>query len=233
MNITIVTNHDGKSGIGILENIDFLINIRNLIRGFVDGRVKKIRATAEYFEKNQEIKHDLSEPMFEYLSGLTQLITTALETVEDGISVENGYIKSLFKERNSFLLIKVHLILQALLWLYIETKLPKLPKQHQSWSFSQILDLADTFNEIPKRVMSYCSSLNEMRNKIAHRPKAFEFANIKQKHKALIYKKNGCLFGIQEEPSDDQEIFDDWINSFLIATIVFGCLISTKNFEGK
>jgi len=222
-------NHEGKLGTGVLDNIEFLINMRSIIKGFVEGRVKKIRATVECIEQNQGIKHDLSEPMFEYLSSLTHLITKALKTVESGINVKNGYIKNLLKERNSFLLVKIHLITQALLWLYIETKIPRLPKQYQSWNFLQILDLADSFNEIPLRIIAYCASLNELRNNIAHKPMAFEFTNIKTKYKALIYKKNEALFEIQDQPTDDEKIFDDWIDSFLIVTIILGYLISKKN----
>lgn len=228
MKITIVTTREGESVIGILENLEFMLCIRDLIKSFIFGKTKNLKVTVEYFERNETIKKDLTRPIYDYLNILAQTINRSLIVVENNISVEKGYIKNLLKEKDSFLIIKLQLIVQTLLWHYIESRLPRLPKQYQNWHFSQIIDLADAFNEIPVQMLSYCSSLNELRNNIAHKPMAFKFTNIKNKYKTTLYKKGGILFNIQNEPKTDEEIFKDWTTSFLISALFLGYLVSEK-----
>lgn len=228
MKITIVTNREGESVIGILENIEFMLRIRDLIKSFILGKSKKLKVTAEYYEQDEITIKDLTKTINDYLNILAQTINRSLVIVESNISVEKGYVKNLLEDKDSFLIIKLHLIIQTLLWHYIESRLPRLPKQYQNWHFSQIIDLADVFNEIPAHILSYCSSLNELRNNIAHKAMALKFSNIKSKYKTTLYKKGGILFNIQNEPEIDEEIFEDWITIFLISAIVLGYLISQK-----
>jgi len=56
MKITIVTTREGESVIGILENLEFMLCIRDLIKSFIFGKTKNLKVTVEYFERNETIK---------------------------------------------------------------------------------------------------------------------------------------------------------------------------------
>ncbi len=108
-------------------------------------------------------------------------------------------------------------------------KLGGLPKQHETWHFTQILDLAGVFNEIPDKIINYLYKLNTLRNRIAHKPKEFTFTNVKTEHKKSVYnKKEPVLHGLCEAPDTDDEIYDDWVSVFLVTLVVFGNIFLHK-----
>ncbi|MCM0084461.1 hypothetical protein L4X63_23055 [Geomonas sp. Red32] len=214
---------------GVIENVEFLLNSREIIRAHYFDKEKKFKALFEYKEDGEDVSLDMTEQMQRYLSSLSVVIDYSLTTVEDEISLDSGYIKKLLGETDSYLMIKLHLIIQSLLWRYIQNKIKVLPKQRDNWSFNQILDLADAFNEIPNRITLYLNSLNMLRNNIAHKPFAFEFSNIKRKYTAALYSKDGPLFGIGKMPMSDAEIYEDWKSTFLVAIIILGYVINNTH----
>ncbi len=145
-----------------------------------------------------------------------------------GLTKQN-IIECMRYKDDSFFVIKMHLISQELLWGYLNLKLGRLPKMHENWHYSQILDLAEAFDEIPDKIINYLDKLNGLRNRIAHKPKEFMFDKVKSSYKKAIYnKEKPVLFGLCSQPDTDDEICEDWACLFYVMLVVMGNILSKK-----
>jgi hypothetical protein len=85
------------------------------------------------------------------------------------------------------------------------------------------------FNEIPDKVINYLEKLNNLRNRIAHKPKEFNFTNVKLTFKLSIYTKDKpVLHSLCEIPNTDDDICDDWVSLFYVTLVVVGNIFVNK-----
>jgi hypothetical protein len=221
-------NHDGRYFIEF--DIKSLLAISSAIKAYVIGKMKNLRITGKF--KGHDKPINLTMPIEELIKNISKKINISLRKIENNIEVEKDYIKKLLKRKSirndSFIFIKLHLFLQELLWSYVECKLIRRPKQYENWNFLQLVDLVESFNEIPPEIISYFYSLNTLRNKIAHKPTSLKFDNIHNKYRVTLYKSGNSLYGIKKEPSSNNEIFDDWISLFVLSIIFIGDLLPEK-----
>ncbi|WP_136513736.1 hypothetical protein [Geomonas edaphica] len=222
---------EGLWDAGVLPNVDFLLQTRELILSYYFGKAKNLKVVFEHFEGKDKKIIDATGEMQAYFSFLTEVIDRPLKRVEQEVGVGEGYIKNLLQDDDSYLIIKLHLIIQSLLWTYIQIKIKRLPRQYENWSFNQIVDLADAFDEIPSKIIAYCNCLNVLRNNVAHKPFAFKFENIKSKYSGALYTKEGPLSCCSKRPDSDVDVFKDWKSTFLVSIIVLGFLIKQKELD--
>jgi hypothetical protein len=79
----------------------------------------------------------------EYIYKMADRVDESIMSICDNLNIEKStIIDCLNYKTDSFFVIKMHLIIQELLWLYLQKKLGRLPKMHENWHFSQILDFS-------------------------------------------------------------------------------------------
>ncbi len=207
-------------------SLRFFLLTRNLIRAFVAGKLKHFEA---HIGVGGDQPLDGTKELTGFFLKVVRTIDRPLRHIQVKTGIESKYLKKLLREKDFFLIVKLHLMVQQLLWTYIEGKLGALPKQYQNWHFAQVLDLADAFNEIPHEIVVYWSSLNELRNYIAHKPLSLKFENIKPKYKATLYEGKGALHKISDQPDTDVEILYDWTALFVVSLLVVDKLLNAED----